>query len=119
MSDAVAIGFDGRKGLREFARLCSRVLRGNRLQRILSDEVVPTPVLSYSVHAERLAAGIMITASDNPPQYNGVKFKGSYGSPFLTDETKKVEALIGHSPVRESQHDVQPSCSLATPYGAD
>ena len=44
-------------------------------------------------------AGVMITASHNPKEYNGIKFKSNYGGPFSTEETKKVEALLYHSPV--------------------
>ena len=45
----------------------------------------------------------MITASHNPPQYNGVKFKADYGGPFLTEETLKVEELIGKSSIKKKQ----------------
>jgi len=104
----VAVGFDGRAFSRGFASLFSRVLASNGCAVTLTSEVVPTPVLSYAVHARSLDAGVMITASHNPPQYNGIKFKASYGGPFVTEETHAVERLIGVHPVRYDSAEPRP-----------
>ncbi len=112
---SVALGYDGRRNSKAFAQLFARVLTGNGIACSLSDRVIPTPVLSYYVKAERLDLGVMITASHNPPEYNGIKFKASYGGPFFTDETHTVEALIGRSPVKTSAADVLP-CDLLSIY---
>jgi len=79
-----AIGYDGRKYSPEFAKLFAEILSGNGILTHLSDRVVPTPVISYTVKHQKLSAGVMITASHNPPAYNGIKFKGPYGGPFFT-----------------------------------
>lgn len=99
----VAIAFDGRRNSREFASLFANVLSGNGINVLLSNNIIPTPVLSYTVKNNNLNAGVMITASHNPGKYNGIKFKGSYGGPFLTEETYKVEKLIGKSEIKKSE----------------
>lgn len=92
----VAVGFDGRRFSKEFAQLFAEVLSGNNINVFLSDKVIPTPVLSFFVKNYNLNAGVMITASHNPANYNGIKFKADYGGPFLTEETHKVEKLLGN-----------------------
>ncbi|MGK7911409.1 MAG: hypothetical protein AB4050_07990 [Synechococcus sp.] len=105
---AVAVAFDGRRRSREFAHLFSRVLVGNDIDVILADRVTPTPVVSYTVKARHLSAGIAITASHNPPQYNGIKFKGAYGGPFFYEATQDIESRLGQTPVRISPVEVLP-----------
>lgn len=96
-NNRVVIGYDGRSQSAVFARLFAEVLRGNRIEVLLSDRVVPTPVVSFIALTRHCDAGVMITASHNPASYNGIKFKASNGSPFSTEETALVESLIGHS----------------------
>ena len=95
----VAIAFDGRMNSQHFASIFSEVLSGNGIHVHVSDKIIPTPALSFYVKHMAFDAGVMITASHNPPAYNGVKFKAAYGGPFATEETIKVEQLIGTSPV--------------------
>ena len=102
----VVIGYDGRRNSDAFARLFAEVLRGNRVEVILSDQVVPTPVVSFTCIHRQCDAGVMITASHNPPQFNGIKFKASNGSPFATEETALVESLIDHSLPRFDDKDI-------------
>lgn len=90
----VAVAYDGRRKSKHLAEKFSQVLSASKIDVKLSNQVTPTPVLSFFVKKNNLSAGVMITASHNPPQYNGVKFKASYGGPFLTEETKKVENFL-------------------------
>lgn len=103
----VAIGFDGRKFSDEFAAIFAEVLSGNGITAFLSDKVVPTPALSFFVKTKKLDAGVMITASHNPPKYNGIKFKAAYGGPFVTEETIKVEKLLGKNSVRKNEFNIR------------
>jgi phosphomannomutase len=103
----IAIGYDGRKYSKQFAKLFSEILSGNNIKVFLSDRIIPTPVLSYFVKVNSLNSGVMITASHNPPEYNGVKFKANYGGPFLTEETLKVENLIGRSSIKSNSTDIE------------
>lgn len=102
----VAIGFDGRKSSQKFARTFARVLSGSGIRVFLSDKITPTPVVSFYVYKHKLNAGVMITASHNPPNYNGVKFKAQYGGPFFTEQTKQIEEFIGNSLVQANDDNI-------------
>lgn len=101
---SAAIGFDGRKKSELFAKIFAEVLSGNNINVFLSDRIIPTPTLSFIVKHKSLSAGVMITASHNPPDYNGVKFKASYGGPFLTEETVKVEQLLNKNSIKRNNN---------------
>ena len=103
----VAVGFDGRKYSDEFASIFSSVLSGNKIKVFLSDKIIPTPVLSYAVKKLGLTAGVMITASHNPPNYNGIKFKANYGGPFFTEETLAVEELLFKNIIKTNNDNVE------------
>ncbi|SHL93577.1 phosphohexomutase domain-containing protein [Hymenobacter psychrotolerans] len=102
-----AVGYDGRHRSAEFARLLAEILSGNGIAVHLVDSIVPTPALAYAVRTQGLQVGVMVTASHNPADYNGLKFKASYGGPFLTEDTHRVELLLDHSPRRQSSVNIQ------------
>ncbi len=110
----VSIGYDGRKNSLKFAEIFAEVLSGNSIEVLLSDKLIPTPVLSFSVKKLKLNAGVMITASHNPREYNGVKFKDYYGGPFFTEDTLKIENLLYKNPVVKA--DKFHKCDLLSPY---
>ena len=87
-NEPIAIAYDTRRNSRLFATIFAEVLSGNNIRVLLSDRIVPTPVLSYTTKLKDCFAGVMITASHNPPAYNGIKFKSSKGGPFSSEETK-------------------------------
>jgi phosphomannomutase len=97
----VAIGYDGRKDSGYFAEQFAGVLSAGGITVYLSETLVPTPVLSFSVKNLHCGAGIMITASHNPSSYNGVKFKAGYGGPFIAEETRKVAGFVQNIPVKK------------------
>ena len=98
----VAIGYDGRKNSRLYADLIADTLSQSGIDVLLSNEITPTPALSFATKFKNCSAGIMITASQNPQEYNGIKFKGSYGGPLMTEATKKIESLLDSRPQRFS-----------------
>lgn len=69
----VVIAYDSRNYSPEFAEITARVLAGNGIKAYLSDELRPVPMLSFSVRYLGCTGGIVITASHNPPEYNGYK----------------------------------------------
>ncbi|HZQ05685.1 MAG TPA: phosphoglucomutase/phosphomannomutase family protein [Anaerolineae bacterium] len=94
-SDApIVIGFDTRFLSDRFAIAVSEVLAGNDLRVILSRADCPTPVASHAVRALNAQAGMMITASHNPPRYSGIKLKDASGASASSSETKRVEEKL-------------------------
>jgi len=97
----VAVGFDTRFMSAEFAQLVAEVFAVNDIEVILSDRSLPTPALSFAVRTRKLDLGIMITASHNPPEYNGFKIKVPSGGAAGPEVTQAVEALLYKNPVKE------------------
>ena len=87
----VAVGYDNRFQSEAFARTAAEVCSGAEIKTILTDHAVPSPVLSYAVKQRGLGAGIMITASHNPPDWNGFKIKENFGGSAFPETTKAVE----------------------------
>ena len=94
VSPLVVIGFDTRFLSDRFAAEAARVLAGNGLRVYLSKCDCPTPAVSYAIRRLGAAGGIMITASHNPPRYNGIKYKASFGGSAMPEETAQVEAHL-------------------------
>lgn len=90
----IVIGFDTRFLSDRFAIAVSEVLAGNALRVILSRADCPTPVSAYAVRASNAQAGLMITASHNPPRYSGIKLKSSNGASASNSETQRVEEKL-------------------------
>lgn len=102
----VAIAYDTRRNSQLFASIFAEVLSGNSIEALLSDRVTPTPVLSFAAKNRNCCAGVMITASHNPPSYNGIKFKSSLGGPFSLEETRQVEGYLHASAVVRSRDKI-------------
>lgn len=90
----IAVGYDTRFLSDKYAEVVSAVLIQNGIDAELSSAAVPTPALSFAVKHTRQDAGIMITASHNPAEYNGLKLKNSEGGAAGVEITKEVERLI-------------------------
>ena len=90
----VIIGFDTRFLSDRYATEVARVMAGNGIVAWLTRADAPTPAISYSVLEKQAAAGIMITASHNPPRYNGLKLKASYGGAASPQQARRVEHYL-------------------------
>jgi alpha-D-glucose phosphate-specific phosphoglucomutase len=88
------VGFDTRFLSDRYAWAVSEVLAGNGLRVALTKADAPTPVVSYAIPHLGAVGGVMITASHNPPRYNGIKLKSVYGGSATVADTKRVEAKI-------------------------
>ncbi|RYG75112.1 phosphoglucomutase/phosphomannomutase family protein [bacterium] len=93
--NGVAIGYDTRFLSAEFARATAETLAQNGIPVFLADRDSPTPAIAWATRSKGLATGIMITASHNPPEWNGYKFFNPLGGPADRDMTNAVEAVIG------------------------
>src|SRR3990172_4693067 len=96
----VVVGFDTRFLSDRFAREASRVLAANRLRVFLSQSDCPTPAISFAVKDLGASSGVMITASHNPPRYNGVKLKASYGGSASPELCHRVEIFLSDNETR-------------------
>lgn len=90
----IIVGYDARFLSKEYAHLAASVLAGNEIRVILSDRIQPVPCVCLAIKDRRAAGGIMITASHNPFQYNGIKFKGEYAGSADEATTKKIESFL-------------------------
>lgn len=86
----VFIGYDVRHHSREFAEEAARVLSGNGIHVFLSKEICPTPLVSFACRHLQCSAAIMITASHNPPQYNGYKVYWSDGAQVVPPQDQGI-----------------------------
>ena len=96
----VVVGYDRRFLSDEFAQRAAEVFAGNDFQVVLTSEPTPTPSVSFAVKARRATGGVMITASHNPPIFDGFKLKSYYGGSSDPDTCKAVESFLGRNPVR-------------------
>ncbi|ADG81086.1 phosphoglucomutase/phosphomannomutase family protein [Thermincola potens] len=85
------IGYDTRFMSDIFAREIAQVLAGNGIKVLLAEKPVTSPVLSFATRELGAAGGVMVTASHNPPVYNGIKFKGPYGGSALPETVAAIE----------------------------
>lgn len=90
----VAIGYDVRHMSREFAHLSAEIFAAHGIRVYLHRDIVPTPVLSYTIRDLGAFAGVMVTASHNPREYNGYKAYGTAGSQILDDWAEQIEKNI-------------------------
>ncbi|OQY43113.1 MAG: hypothetical protein B6242_15300 [Anaerolineaceae bacterium 4572_78] len=88
--NAVVIGFDTRFLSDRYATEIAMAMAGNGITAWLTRADCPTPAISYNIVHKKANMGIMITASHNPPRYNGLKLKAHYGGAFTKNETQKV-----------------------------
>lgn len=94
MARGVVISYDTRRKSEEFARISAGVLAKNGIKAYLFSDVHPVPMLSYAVRYLKTIAGVMITASHNPKEYNGYKVYGEDGAQMSPEDTAKVVSYI-------------------------
>jgi phosphomannomutase len=94
----VVVGYDRRFFSDRFAQITAGVFAGNDFQVILTPEPTPTPSVSFAVKNLNAVGGVMITASHNPPIFNGFKLKSYYGGSSSPDECQAVESFLGKNP---------------------
>lgn len=90
----VAVGYDTRFQSDQFAKVAAETVANHGIEVAISDRPIPTPALSFAVTTLGAARGIMITASHNPPEWNGFKVKSSAGSSATPEEVAKIEAYL-------------------------
>ena len=92
----VVIGYDCRFGGRMFSEVAATVFGNYGIKVFLSPDFVSTPMVSLGVVKTGSDLGVVITASHNPPSYNGYKLKSSYGGPTIPSDIEEVELSLIH-----------------------
>jgi phosphomannomutase len=98
----VCIGWDTRFGSRSFAGVVAKVLSGAGIPVVIADRETPTPALSFEVRRRKAAGGVMITSSHNPAEWNGVKYKATYGGSGKPSIMTAIESHLG-KPLAEGE----------------
>ncbi|SHH15197.1 phospho-sugar mutase [Thermosipho atlanticus] len=94
---SVVIAYDTRNNSRKFAELTAKVFAADQHKVLLFSEPVPTPVLSFAVRYLKADIGIVITASHNPPEYNGYKVYTSNGVQAIPQVTNILSKYVEHA----------------------
>jgi phosphomannomutase len=93
-ANGIVIGYDTRFASRRFAEATAEIIAGAGIPVKLANDYTPTPALSYAVKNLKAAGGVMITSSHNPWNWNGVKFKATYGGSATPAIIAKIEANV-------------------------
>lgn len=90
----VVIGYDNRHFSEDFAQVAAEILSAQGIKVLLAKHLTATPIVSYAIRKYQAQGGIMITASHNPPEYNGFKIYDQTGCQYLPAEIKDVAKEI-------------------------
>ncbi len=113
------IGYDCRFGGLLFAQTTARVLGAYGIKCHVSTGFVSTPMVSLGVVKTKSDLGVVITASHNPPSYNGYKLKAAYGGPMIPAEVAAVEALVPETCTLETLPSIAELCERKLYVDAD
>lgn len=91
---SVAVSYDSRNSSREFAGITASVFAANGFKVYLCDDIRPTPMLSFAIRHYKCTAGVMITASHNPPEYNGYKVYWEDGAQITAPHDSNIIAEV-------------------------
>ena len=112
----LCIAYDTRFLSEHFARIVAETASAAGIPVRMADRVTPTPALSYAVKHLHAAGGVMITSSHNPYQWNGVKFKASYGGSGSPAIMATIESLLGQAAPRAAHSAAITETDLLSPY---
>lgn len=106
-SPSIVIAYDGRHQSKRFALDSAEIMAGAGIRTHLMPEAVPTPLLAFAVRALGTSAGVMVTASHNPPRDNGYKVfwgEADAGSQIISPRDKHIAAAIEHAAAQDIRH---------------
>lgn len=102
---AAIVGYDNRFMSETYARIVCEVLAANGIAALYPPESCPTPSISHAVREQGLCGAVMITASHNPPVFNGYKLKAAFAGPADPDLCAAIESRVDQTPVRSVHFD--------------
>lgn len=109
INNGVCIGYDTRFMSKQFAEYVAEIFSSLGIKTLLSETFVPTPAVSMFVKKNHLAGGVMITASHNPPTYNGFKVKADYGGSAHLEQIADIEKLLANV---DASHTIKKNTAL-------
>ena len=111
----VAVGYDTRFQSENFAQATAETIASHNIPVHLSDRPLPTPALSYAVTTHNAACGVMITASHNPPEYNGFKVKSQAGGSAPPEQVERIESHLAPFAERKGREPKGPTQERGMP----
>lgn len=105
----IVVGYDARFLSDRYAQDCAAVLADEGIKVWLSDGMLSSPALTWQVKDQQAACGVMITASHNPPEYNGLKIKAAFGGSAPPELVGEIEACVNRL---EAEKAVVPRVAL-------
>ncbi|MEI8315164.1 MAG: phosphoglucomutase/phosphomannomutase family protein [Verrucomicrobiota bacterium] len=99
------VGYDTRFFSEVYARLVCEVLTANGIETLYAPEAVPTPAISFAVRDQKLCGAVMITASHNPPEFNGYKIKAEFAGSATPEICTAIESRVDATPVMSAKFD--------------
>jgi alpha-D-glucose phosphate-specific phosphoglucomutase len=100
----LVIGYDTRFASEDFARTVAEVICGNGIKVFLCTKATPTPVVSYGILAKKAGGAVIITASHNPAQWNGLKYKSKDGASapvkVITQIENNIDEIFGNGKIK-------------------
>ncbi len=120
-ANGLLVGYDNRFSSERFAKAAAEAIAMTGTPVWLAEAPCPSPAISLLVRQRHAAGGLMITASHNPPRWNGIKFKASYGSSALPSIVAQIEVelpaiLANGLPVLPPRPDLLHSIDVLAPY---
>ena len=115
-SRGVAVGYDTRFGSRSFAEAVAEVMASAGIDVRLANDYTPTPALSFAIKHFKMAGGVMITSSHNPWNWNGVKYKASYGGSGRPAIMKAIEAELDRPLSKPAKKGTISATDFKQPY---
>jgi len=113
----VGVGYDARESSPVFADDLAEVLTANGFDVVMPERDRPTPLTAYAIVDRDLAGALMLTASHNPPEYNGVKFIPESGAPALPEVTESIEAKLAEpDPLPPAEHGAVRKVDFVEPH---
>jgi phosphomannomutase len=100
-ANALLVGYDRRFLSREFAAVVAESLRAAGYRVILSDRATPSQTISFTARHRGVLGGVIVTASHNPPRYNGIKFKAWYGGSALPEMYEAIATNVDRRDARD------------------
>jgi len=97
----MVIGYDTRFLSHRYAQTVAEVLAGNGIKVYFINRPSPTPMVCFFIKKNKLSGGVIVTASHNPYQYNGIKIKMDYAGPADPEVTKEIESFIDKSEIKK------------------